>query len=202
MIAPRRREWPAEEPRFRDRERGRLRRITPRGFREVGAAAWAVALAVVLSGSCHRRAPAGSPPVLKPATAQDVLREVARSRGDVVLVDLWATWCTPCREEFPDLLRLRRELGGRGFKLVLVSADFASQRPQAAAFLADQGVTFPTFAKAQSDQDFIDGLDARWTGALPACLLFDREGRKVAFWEGKLSYKELAGKVKPLLGGV
>jgi len=82
-----------------------------------------------------------------------------------------------------------------------VSADFASQRPAAAALLASQGVGFPTFVKAEGDQRFIDGLDTRWSGALPASLLFDREGRKVAFWEGKASYEELLGKVKPLLDG-
>ena len=121
-------------------------------------------------------------------------------RGSVVLVNLWATWCTPCREEFPDLLRVQRELENRGFRLILVSADFTSQRAAASAFLASQRVGFPTFAKAQGDQEFIDGLDSRWSGALPATLLFDREGRKVAFWEGKTSYEELLEKIGPLLG--
>ena len=142
-----------------------------------------------------------SPATLTPATSADVIREVERSRGSVVLVNVWATWCTPCREELPDLLRLQRELADRGFRLILVSADVTSQRPAAAALLASQGVGFPTFAKAQGDQDFIDGLDIRWSGALPASLLFDRDGRKVAFWEGKASYEKLLGEVKPLLDG-
>lgn len=168
----------------------------------LGAASCAAAALVVLGAvACGHRKPASSPGKLTPATAADVLHEVERSRGSVVLVNVWATWCTPCREELPDLLRLQRECGGHGFRLILVSADFASQRPAAAALLASQGVTFPTFVKAEGDQGFIDGLDPRWSGALPASLLFDREGRKVAFWEGKASYEELLGKVKPLLDG-
>ena len=168
----------------------------------LGAASCAAAALVVLGAvACGHRKPASSPGKLTPATAADVLHEVERSRGSVVLVNVWATWCTPCREELPDLLRLQRECGANGFRLILVSADFASQRPAAAALLASQGVGFPTFAKAQGDQEFIDGLDPRWSGALPASLLFDREGRKVAFWEGKASYEELLGKVKPLLDG-
>ena len=168
----------------------------------LGAASCAAAALVVLGAvACGHRKPASSPGKLTPATAADVLHEVERSRGSVVLVNVWATWCTPCREELPDLLRLQRECGANGFRLILVSADFASQRPAAAALLASQGVTFPTFVKAEGDQGFIDGLDPRWSGALPASLLFDREGRKVAFWEGKASYEELLGKVKPLLDG-
>jgi thiol-disulfide isomerase/thioredoxin len=152
--------------------------------------------------ACGRPAPApAAKPALTPVTAADVLREVQGSLGRVVLVNVWATWCEPCREELPDLVRVQRELGGQGFRLILVSADFVSQRPAAAAFLAAQGVSSPTLVKAQGDQEFIDGLDSRWTGALPATLLFDRQSRKVAFWEGKASYEELVAKVKPLLHG-
>lgn len=161
----------------------------------------AAALVVLAAVACGHRKPAPSPGKLTPATAADVLHEVGRSRGSVVLVNVWATWCTPCREELPDLLRLQGEYGANGFRLILVSADFASQRPTAAALLANLGVGFPTFVKSEGDQGFIDGLDTRWSGALPASLLFDREGRKVAFWEGKASYEELLGKVKPLLDG-
>jgi thiol-disulfide isomerase/thioredoxin len=152
--------------------------------------------------ACSRKLPAPpSAPALTPATAADVLAEVGRSRGSVVLVNVWATWCDPCREELPDLLRLQREFGSHGFKLILVSADFTSQRPAAAALLASLGVGFTTFVKTQRDQEFIDGLDSRWSGALPATLLFDREGRKVGLWEGKASYEVLLGKIKPLLSG-
>ncbi len=137
---------------------------------------------------------------VRPAAATDVLAEVRSARGSVVLVNVWATWCVPCREELPDLLRLRREFGGRGLRLVLVSADLSDQRAAAAAFLRSQGVDFPTLAKAQGDQEFIEGLDRRWSGALPATLLFDRSGAEVAFWEGASSYAQLAKRVKPLLG--
>jgi len=136
---------------------------------------------------------------LQPATAADVLAEVFSDAGSVVLVNVWATWCIPCRQEFPDLLRLRRELGGKGFHLVLVSADLAGQRPQVEAFLRQSGVDFPTFVKAQADQEFIDGLEERWSGALPVTLLFDRHGRRVGFWEGASTYSEILAKVEPLV---
>ena len=147
----------------------------------------------------------GTPPpatlsvTVMPATAAEVLREVEADRGFVVLVNVWATWCIPCREEFPDLLRMRNELAGQGLRLILVSADFASQRPEVESFLGRQGVAFPTFVKAQADQDFIEVLDGRWSSALPASILFDRHGRRVAFWEGGSSYAQLLAKVRPIL---
>jgi len=71
-----------------------------------------------------------------------------------------------------------------GLRLILVSADFASQRPDVEAFLGRQGVVFPSFVKAQGDQEFIEGLDRRWSGSLPASLLFDRRGKRIAFGGG------------------
>lgn len=128
------------------------------------------------------------------------VREVVSSSGaKAVLVNVWATWCLPCREEMPDLVRLHREYKGRGFELVLVSADFADQRQEAANFLAEQGVDFDSYLKRQKDQEFIDGIDPRWGGALPASFLYDAKGKIVAFWEGKVTFEELQGKLLELL---
>ncbi|MGD1147222.1 MAG: TlpA disulfide reductase family protein [Thermoanaerobaculaceae bacterium] len=166
------------------------------------AALLAVAAPAVETTGGGRSSEAGTASAaVLPATASGVLHEVEGARGSVVLVNVWATWCIPCREEFPDLLRLQRDLAGKGLRLILVSADFASQRPEVEAFLGRQGVGFPSFVKAQGDQEFIEGLEERWSGALPASLLFDRHGKRVAFWEGASTYAELLAKVRPLLEG-
>jgi thiol-disulfide isomerase/thioredoxin len=164
------------------------------------SAAW-LALTAAASGMPEGGATPRSAAPIDPVTASDVLAEVRAERGSVVLVNVWATWCVPCREEFPDLLRLQRELAGRGLRLLLVSADLASQRPQVEEFLRGAGVGFRTFLKAQPDEKFIDGLDASWSGALPATILFDRSGRKAGFWEGGSTYSEILARVKPLLAG-
>ncbi len=133
------------------------------------------------------------------ATAADVLKAVKFAAGAVVLVNVWATWCDPCRHEFPALLRVQRELAGRGFRLILVSADFPDQRAKVRQFLAEQGVRFLTFLKAESDMAFIAAIDPRWSGALPASFLYGRNGKLSDFWEGETSYAALAGKVEALL---
>ena len=81
-------------------------------------------------------------------------------------------------------------------RLVLVSADFDAQRTEAAAFLAKQGVSGTTYVKTGSDQDFINALDSRWTGSLPATLVFDAKGHEVAFWEGKADEARFEGAIE------
>ncbi|MGH7731715.1 MAG: TlpA family protein disulfide reductase [Candidatus Eiseniibacteriota bacterium] len=157
----------------------------------------ALGLALLLGCAPRRSAapaeePQPEPPVeIQPASI-DQLRHAVRAGGArVVLLNVWATWCVPCREEFPDLMRLRREYRERGLRLVLVSADVDSQLPAARRFLTEQGVDFLTYLKQDADMPFIDSLDARWSGALPATLLYDGTGRQLWFHEGRTTYDSL-----------
>ncbi len=167
----------------------------------------ALSLVAVGASSCRRAAePAASPasptaavPALRLASADEVKAAVAAARGKVVVVNVWATWCEPCREEFPDLLRLRREQGPRGVELILVSADFERQASAAESFLREQGVDFPSYLKSGKDMEFIEELEPRWSGSLPATFVHDRQGRLVEFWEGIADFETLSGKVAPLL---
>jgi thiol-disulfide isomerase/thioredoxin len=142
---------------------------------------------------------AGAAPPLMPAAAPEVLRAVRAPGARVVLVNVWATWCIPCREEMPDLLRLRRTYAERGLRLVLVSGDFAGDTEQATAFLGEQGVDFPTYLKQGSDMEFIDALDPRWSGALPATFIYDDAGRLRHRIYGKGSYEQFEEKVRDVM---
>jgi thiol-disulfide isomerase/thioredoxin len=164
-----------------------------------------IAVILATAGGCSapgdRDEAGGRPaePTLRPATAARVL-EAARAPGaHATLINVWATWCQPCVEEFPDLVKLHRAYGDRGLRLVLVSADFDDQREAVLAFLRRQGASFPSYLKDQKDEDFIDGIDPRWSGALPASFVVDRTGAIVDFWEGKKNYAALEAKIAPLL---
>jgi len=150
---------------------------------------------IVLLGpaGCSERTPDAADdaiklPELLPASAAEVLAAVREPGADAVIVNVWATWCVPCREEFPDLLRVHRELAPEGVRLILVSADFPRNAEAARRFLAEQGVDFPTFRMTGKDAAFIDGLDPRWSGALPATWIYDGSGRVRHFWEDKAPY--------------
>jgi thiol-disulfide isomerase/thioredoxin len=132
--------------------------------------------------------PVETAPLPSPAEAGAILAEVRKPGAAAVLVNVWATWCSPCREEFPDLLHVARELAPDGLRLVLVSVDFPGSEAAARSFLTSQGVDFPTFVRVGNDEKFVDGLERQWSGAIPATFLYDAKGKLVRFWEGKASY--------------
>ena len=127
-------------------------------------------------------------PPPSPVEAPAILDEIKKPGAAAVLVNVWATWCTPCREEFPDLLHVARDLAPKGLRLILVSVDFPEDAGETAKFLTSQGVDFPTFRRIGKDEAFIDGLERQWSGSIPATFLYDAQGKLVRFWEGKASY--------------
>ena len=107
-------------------------------------------------------------------------------RGKVVLVDFWATWCDPCREELPKLVALSKKLDARKFQLVTISADEPEKQAAVTAFLDREGVRGSRYIKrVEDDQVFIDGIDRQWSGALPALFLYDASGHRIASFIGE-----------------
>ena len=95
-------------------------------------------------------------------------------RGKVVLVNLWATWCAPCRAEMPAIDRLQGELGGPDFAVVAISQDRAG-RDKAQAFLDELGMKH---LKLYIDDTMRSARQFGATG-LPVTFILDRQGREV-----------------------
>jgi cytochrome c biogenesis protein CcmG, thiol:disulfide interchange protein DsbE len=92
-------------------------------------------------------------------------------RGEVVLLNLWATWCVPCRTETPYLQSLFEEHEGAGFRIVGVSLDTGNAADQVAAFVEEFGVTYTILHDPQ-----MRGMELYQILGLPATFLIDREG--------------------------
>jgi thiol-disulfide isomerase/thioredoxin len=150
----------------------------------VAAGARAPASAAVTSAPvAHPSSHASGPPIVR-ATAAEILKRATRPGAHATLVNVWASWCVPCREEFPALLQVARAHRADGLRLVLVSADFDDQIGAAREFLVAHGVTDTCWLKTGDDMTFINTLRPSWSGALPATLIYDANGRPTAFWEG------------------
>jgi thiol-disulfide isomerase/thioredoxin len=119
-----------------------------------------------------------------PLDAAGVGRAVAAHRGRPVVLTLWATWCEPCVNEFPALAALARERKDVAF--LSVSIDEPENRKTLEAFVAERRPPFPVYTRTPGpDQAFIDGVDREWSGVVPATLVYDREGRRVALLQGE-----------------
>ncbi|WP_375460984.1 TlpA family protein disulfide reductase [uncultured Enterovirga sp.] len=100
---------------------------------------------------------------------------LADFRGGTVLLNLWATWCEPCKREMPALDRLQSELGGPAFKVVAVNIDTRNlERP--AAWLRDAGITALAFYSDREAKIFQDLRNAGETEGLPTTLLIGPDG--------------------------
>lgn len=95
-------------------------------------------------------------------------------RGKVVLVNLWTTWCPPCRDEMPSMERLYQRLHGRGVELLAVSQDDPGTMDQVADFVREVGVTFPVLLDPDRQVGARYGV---W--GYPETFVVDREGRIV-----------------------
>lgn len=143
-----------------------------------------------------------APPRVLAVDAKGVLAEARAPGTKATVVNLWATWCQPCREEFPELVRFERDHRARGVRVMFVSTDFEDQLPAVRKFLAAQGVEQVSYIKKTGDDmGFIDGLHPAWSGALPASLVFDASGRLRAFWEGAADYQKFESEVSKVLDG-
>ncbi|MGI0149054.1 MAG: TlpA disulfide reductase family protein [Thermoplasmata archaeon] len=133
--------------------------------------------------------------------ARGLRQAIAREKGHVVLLNFWATWCVPCREEFPDLSRLQERHRRAGLRVLGVSTDFEKQLAAVEKFLAEQKPMFSNYRKKSGgdDQDFIEAVDDSWGGELPFSVLYDRAGKKVRVFSGKLPISEAEREIRRLL---
>jgi thiol-disulfide isomerase/thioredoxin len=131
---------------------------------------------------------------LKEADLKSLLSAGA-SRERPLLVNFWATWCGPCREEFPDLVEIRGQYGPDTLDFVLVSLDDPSDIGKAVPeFLAEARATaFPSYLLNADDSDAaINLVDPTWSGELPATFLYDRSGALVFKQRGRVKPAELS----------
>lgn len=130
---------------------------------------------------------AGMPIVTKVDGA--ALKTATAPKGRPILVNFWATFCDPCRDEFPDLVKIAADYKGR-VDVVTVSLDdpelIDTEVPK---FLLSMGAQMPAYLLSTPDEDrLIESISKEWGGGLPFTAVYDSNG--------KMSYQKL-GKFRP-----
>ena len=113
-------------------------------------------------------------------------------KGKVVVVNFWATWCPPCRDEMPDLVRVHERYRSRGVEFAGVSMDDDPRRV-APPFLKRYNVRYPILVAPP------ESLLAQAVESLPTSFLIDKQGKVARTWVGIVREKELVAAIEALL---
>lgn len=175
-------------------------------FKFLAKAAILAVFAILFSQSMTaqaKRAGRGKP-VPHPArvTRIDIngLKPLLKPRGKPLLINFWATWCDPCREEFPELVRLDAAYKGKIDFITISLDDLAEIRTSVPKFLGEMKAAMPAYLLRTPDESAAVALVSKdWPGNLPMTILFASSGETAFLKNRTVSYDELAAAIDKLL---
>jgi thiol-disulfide isomerase/thioredoxin len=144
---------------------------------------------------------AGETSAVSATDGRSLKKAIEAHKGKVVVVNLWATWCAPCVDEFPDLVKLHVDYREKGLVVIAVSVDEPEDMSKVVSFISGQKAEFPVYVRAKGSVDaFINPLDRGWSGIVPTTYVFDKNGKRVGKpIAGKRTYEQFQTAVEPLL---
>ena len=155
---------------------------------------------LLLSLQCARE----KPPEVVPVDREQLQRLIKDRSGNPLFLNVWATWCKPCIEEFPDIVKLAEEYRHNREKIefIAVSVDYPDQIDSLILpFLKKfPHVPFRVYvADVESQDEFISSLDTNWSGAMPATFLYAANGQQQKLLLGQHSYQQFKEEVEKVL---
>ncbi len=130
------------------------------------------------------------------------LKDLLRRDGEnakPLLVNFWATWCDPCREEFPDLVKIDADYKGKIDLITISLDDLAEIKRDVPKFLAEMKAEMPGYLlKSLDDEAAIASVSKSWQGGLPFTILFNGQGETVYFIQGKFKTEILRAEIEKL----
>jgi thiol-disulfide isomerase/thioredoxin len=162
-----------------------------------------IILALAVVHTQDRFAPAEPPGEVKlrPVSYAELVEVVKAQRGKVVVVDVWADFCLPCKREFPNLVRLHERYAADGLVCLSVSVDDAAKHDAALAFLTRQKATFANYRLTDKPEVW----QKAWkVSGPPIVFVFDRAGKRAAKFDSEdekkpFTYAEVEALVRKLL---
>jgi thiol-disulfide isomerase/thioredoxin len=119
---------------------------------------------------------------------------LSQFKGKVIILDFWATWCVPCKEESPGFIELQKKYGARGLQIVGVSVDDTMN--QAKKYATAMKMNYPILL-AEGKEDILKAYDP--IVGIPVSIVIDREGRIASRHEGIAKMDVFEKEILPLL---
>jgi len=126
---------------------------------------------------------------------QGTSQPISQWQGKVMVINFWATWCGPCREEIPEFIELQKRFSGQGVVFIGIAVD---QKEKVAAFSKEIGINYPVLVGGMNAMA-LAGAAGNPQGALPFTVVIDRGGKITGTKLGRLSQSKLESMLKPLL---
>ncbi len=120
---------------------------------------------------------------------------VSQWLGKVIVVNFWATWCTPCREEIPEFIEAQKKYGDQGLMFVGIAID---QADKVKMFSKEFGINYPVLVGSMNTWSLLEAAGNRHS-ALPYTVVINRSGELVENYLGRVNLKKLEKLVIPLL---
>ena len=139
-------------------------------------------------------------PLVEVASAEALVDDLDGLDAEVIVLNFWATWCGPCRMEFPEFIRYDREMEAEGVHVRFVSLDQPSDLPAVRAFLAEHEVDDPSYLYT-GQGDVTAQLNPFVGGALPITMVLDGDGIVQDTHVGMMTYDELTASVAAVRTG-
>jgi thiol-disulfide isomerase/thioredoxin len=132
--------------------------------------------------------------------AQGYQKLVEQYRGKPVLITFWATWCEPCRDEFPMLNELAKQYAPQGLRVVGVDLDQDGDLILMRRFIARYKPVFPNYRKKAGGEDaFVEAVLPGWNGTIPASFFYAKDGRQIGHLVGASSKDTYEAAIHSLL---
>ncbi len=121
-------------------------------------------------------------------------------QGKILFVNVWATWCLPCKEEFPDLVKLANTYHKTDVAIIGLSVDYPDEiENKVKPFLRTQNAVFPNYVQNfKRAEDLINLFNKQWRGAVPATFIYDKQGKQQIFLLGKHTFDEFKAKIETI----